>query len=225
MAKTNKPATATATATAKAAGKTVSVSAVVVDAIVGVVQYENQFHGTRGDEYKKLAVAIAKEGKPLLLVFLAVAEKMGALDSWAAPKDKPRSLAGIMTLKGDSPLLPLRRFYNWLSVSAGDGKTFISDGMLAVNPKGELRTFPKAQRAPSQPKAGTKAAAKKTDAKKGAPANPDRVEIAPDKKGLILETLARVDAMRTIYNRQSDLLVVGQLCDLLNVLLGDCDVA
>ncbi len=223
MAKTTKPATATATATAEPAAEPVSVSAVVVDAIVGVVQYENQFHGTRGDEYKKLAVAIAKEGKPLLLIFLAVAEKMGALDSWAAPKDKPRSLAGIMTLKGDSPLLPLRRFYNWLSVAAGDGKTYISDGMIAVNPKGELRTFPKTQRAPKQPAAGTKAAADKTKAKKGAPANPDRAEMPADKAGIIKTALGAVDALRPLYNKKSDLNMLGQLADLLNDLLDDCE--
>lgn len=218
-AKTAKTTKTAKTATAKTAKTvSVSVSAVVVDAIVGVVQYENQFHGTRGDEYKKLAVAIAKEGKPLLLVFLAVAEKMNVLDTWAAPKDKPRSLAGIMTLKGDSPLLPLRRFYNWLSVAAGDGKTFISDGMIAVNSKGELRTFPKAQRAPKQP------AAEKTDAKKGPKANPDRVEMPADKAGIINEALKALDKLRLLYNRKTDLNVIGQVSDLLNDLLDDTDI-
>ncbi len=129
-----------------------------------------------------------------------------------------------MTLKGDSPLLPLRRFYNWLSVAAGDGKTFISDGMIAVNSKGELRTFPKTQRAPKQHTAGTKAAAKKTDAKKGAPANPDRVELPADKAGIINEALKALDKLRLLYNRKTDLNVIGQVSDLLNDLLDDTDI-
>ncbi len=221
--KNAKPAAKTATATTTVA-KPVAISENVISSFVGVVQYENQFHGTRGDDYKKLALAVAKEGKPLLLVFLAVAEKMGALDSWAAPKDKPRSLAGIMTLKGDSPLLPLRRFYNWLSVAAGDGKTYISDGMIAVNSKGELRSFPKAQRAPKQPVAGTKAAADKTKAKKGAPANPPRVELPADKAGIIKSALAALDVLRTMYNRKTDLSVIATITDSLNDLLDDTGV-
>lgn len=185
---------------------------------------ENKFFGTIGERNTAIALAMAAEKKPLLVVCIEAAEIMGALDAWPEGKDGKRTMAPVTMAPKESPLAPFKRFAAWLSQAAPEGKTFICEGMCQLDSKGALKAFPKVKRAPSQPKAGSKEAEEKTKVKAGAPANPERVALPADKAGIIKAALAAVDALRPLYARKTDLSVIGQISDLLNDLLDDTDI-
>ncbi len=206
--------------TATATTATTSASSLLAAA----AREENKFFGTIAERNTAIALAMATEKKPLLAVCLEAADIMGALGAWPEGKEGKRTMAPVTMAPKESPLSPLKRFAAWLSQAAPEGKTYICEGMVALDAKGNLKSFPKVSRAPSQPKAGSKEATDKAKAKAGAPANPPRVEMPADKAGIIKAALAAVDALRPLYSRKTDLSVIGQVSDLLNDLLDDTDI-